>query len=264
MADSYRLDPRELKELNESGFVLRDDVFDARELRAIIDACETLIEDLRAAKRRTKRVVGSYMFELQRELGTVVKWEPDEPDVVQGVELFAHLNDDLKRWALDPRLVNPARDLIGEDDVIMFTEKLNLKRAHKSGPIVLHQDHPYWADVSPVAGRIATAMVFLDDASAENGCLEVSPGSHREGPQRRRSVDGFGQMEMDPARYDTSRLLPLEVRAGAVVFFGPFLVHRSLPNRSSADRRALLYSYQPAGHPHLGELMGLGKTAKTD
>ena len=101
MADSYRLDARELKELHESGFVLRHSVFDTRELHAIVGACETLVEDLIAAKRRTKRVVGSYMFELQRELGTVVKWEPDQPDVVQGVELFAHLNDDLKRWALD-------------------------------------------------------------------------------------------------------------------------------------------------------------------
>ena len=44
-----------------------------------------------------------------------------------------------------------------------------------------------------------------------------------------------------------SRLQPLEVKAGAVVFFGAFLVHRSLPNRSDVDRRALLYSYQPAG-----------------
>jgi len=62
-------------------------------------------------------------------------------------------------------------------------------------------------------------------------------------------------MEMDPAHYDTSRLLQLEVRAGAVVFFGPFLVHRSLRIVPAPTDRALLYSYQPAGHPHLGELM---------
>ena len=79
MANSYRLDTRELKELHESGFVLRDGGFDTRELHAIVGACETLVEDLVAAKRRTKRVVGSYMCELQRELGTVVKWEPTNP-----------------------------------------------------------------------------------------------------------------------------------------------------------------------------------------
>lgn len=263
MADSYRLDTRELRELDERGFVLRHGVFDARELRAIGEACETLVADLLSAKRRTKRTVGSYVFELQRELGTVVKWEADDPELILGVELFAHLSEGLKRWALDPRLVDPARDLVGTNEVMMFTEKLNVKRARKGGPIVLHQDFPYWADVAPVASRIATAMLFLDDATVENGCLEVAPGSHREGAQRRRSVEGFGQMEMDPAHYDTSRLVQLEVRAGAVVFFGPFLVHRSLPNRSGGDRRALLYSYQPAGNKHLGELTGLGPAAKT-
>jgi ectoine hydroxylase-related dioxygenase (phytanoyl-CoA dioxygenase family) len=59
---------------------------------------------------------------------------------------------------------------------------------------------------------------------------------------------------MDPDHFDHRRLVPLEVKAGAVVWFGAFLVHRSLPNRSDADRRALLYSYQPAGYPHALEI----------
>jgi len=261
MAESHRFEARELAELVECGYVLRRSVFDADELREIRDACEALIENLLRAKRRTKLAVGSYVFELQRQLGTVVKWEADNPDLVQGVELFAHLSEDLKRWALDARLVDPAKDVTGDDDIIMFTEKLNMKRARKGGPIVLHQDFPYWSDVSPVAARITTAMVFLDDSTLENGCLEVVPGSHREGEQPRRAVEGFGKMEMDPGHYDASRLVPLEVGAGSVVFFGPFLVHRSLPNRSGDDRRALLYSYQPAGYPHLRELLGLGTGA---
>ena len=37
------------------------------------------------------------------------------------------------------------------------------------------------------------------------------------------------------------------------MFFGPFLVHQSAPNRSDADRRAMLYSYQPAGLTHMIE-----------
>ncbi len=198
------------------------------------------------------------MFEIQRLLGTVVKWEPDNPELLQGVEPFAHLSEALRSWALDPRLVEPSKDVIGGEEVGLFTEKLNLKRAHKGGPVVLHQDFPYWSEVAKVASQVATAMIFLDDASRENGCLELVPGSHREGLQRRRAVEGFGSMEIDPAAYDAARLIPLEVPAGSVVFFGPFLVHRSLPNRSGADRRALLYSYQPAGHPHLGELLKLG------
>src|SRR5215472_3956669 len=254
MSASQRLDEQEKSELAENGFVVRANVFEAGELDVIARSCEALVERLLAEKRHTKHALGSYMFELQRALQTVVKWEPWNPDLVQGVEPFAHLNEDLHRWALDPRFLEPCRDVVGTDDVILFTEKLNLKRAYKGGPIIVHQDFPYWKDVTDAAPRVATAMLFLDDATVENGCLEVVPGSHRQGLQPRRAVEGFGAMEIDPAQYDHRRLVSLPVRAGTVVFFGPFLVHRSLPNRSGADRRALLYSYQPAGYPHLREL----------
>jgi hypothetical protein len=257
MAGSWRLDARERNDLAQQGFVLRRSVFDAGETRAICAACESLVELVLAEKRRTKHTVGSYMFEIQRRLETVVKWEPDNADLVQGLEAFAHLSDELHRWALDPRIVEPCKDVVGDDELALFTEKLNLKRAHKGGPIVLHQDFPYWTDLTKIASRVATAMVFLDEATLENGCLEVVPGSHREGLQARRAMEGFGSLEMDPAKYDESRLTPLEVPAGSVAFFGPFLVHRSRPNRSGADRRALLYSYQPVGHPHLRELTKL-------
>jgi len=264
MSQSYRLDGTERRELQECGFVLRRNVFDARELAAIGAACETLVQRLLAERRHRKLSVGSYNFELQRDLATVVKWEPGDLDLIQGVEPFAHLSEELNRWAHDPRLLEPSRDVVGSEEAILFTEKLNLKRARKGGPIVLHQDFPYWKDLTPIAGQIATAMLFLDDANVENGCLEVVPGSHREGLQQRRAVDGFGSLEMDPERYDASRLVPLEVAAGAVAFFGPFLVHRSRPNQSGDDRRALLYSYQPSGYPHLRELSGIGRKPEKD
>jgi ectoine hydroxylase-related dioxygenase (phytanoyl-CoA dioxygenase family) len=251
---SFRLSDEEQARLASDGYVVREPVFDAAECAAIAADCEALVEALTAQKTGRKQVVGSYVFEMRRDLSTVVKWEPDAPDLVMGVEFFSHISAPLKAWGLDARLVDPCRELVGEDDIVLFTEKLNLKRARQGGPIILHQDFPYWEQVTPVAARIATAMVFLDEATAQNGCLEVAPGSHREGVQTQKPRDDFGAMEMDAEAFDKTRLIPLEVGPGSVAFFGPFLVHRSLPNRSGDDRRALLYSYQPAGNPHSREM----------
>jgi hypothetical protein len=259
VALSHRLSLAERLGLERDGFVLREGVFSAAECAAIARDCEDLLAALEAARRGEKRVVGSYMFEVDRDAGTVVKWEPDAPDVVMGLEPFAHISPPLKAWGLDPRLVDPCKDLVGQDDIDLFTEKLNVKRARHGGPIVLHQDYPYWERMTPIAHRVATAMVFLDDATRQNGCLEVAPGTHTVGKHKQRQIDGFGSFEMDIEAFDLGRLRPLEVRAGAVAYFGPFLVHRSLPNRSAGDRRALLYSYQPAGHPHGAELNRLLK-----
>ena len=44
-----------------------------------------------------------------------------------------------------------------------------------------------------------------------------------------------------------SEPVPVELRAGSTVSFGAFLVHQSTPNTSDKERRALLFSYQPAG-----------------
>lgn len=253
-APDYHLSPTERANLDRDGFLVREGVFDAAECLAIAADCETLAERVIAAAHGKKHRVGSYMFERQNELATYVKWEPDAPDLLQGIEPFKHLSDELAAWGMDPRLVHPGAAIVGQDEIILYTEKLNLKRAKRGGQYILHQDYPYWQSENPSAHRVATAMIFLHDSTRENGCLEAAPGSHREGVHKMRDVEGFGALEMDPDRFDHSRLVPLEVRAGSVVFFGAFLVHRSLPNKSDADRRALLYSYQPAGMPHALDL----------
>jgi hypothetical protein len=251
---SYRLTPGEKATLEQDGFVVRERTFNALELAEIAEDCEELGRQMLAAKRDTKHVVGSYMFERNEGFGLNIKWEPDAPDLLMGIEPFAHFSKPLNALAHDARFLDPCRDLIGEDDIVLFTEKLNYKRAQKGGPIILHQDYPYWAAFTDIAPRVVTAMLFLDAANAGNGCLEVAPGTHKEGVQKRWDTSGLRNREMDQDAFDKSRLIPLEVPPGTVVYFNSFLVHRSLPNTSDHDRRALLYSYQPAGNPHAREI----------
>lgn len=263
---TYLMSAAERESYARDGFLVRERVFDAVECAAIAQDCEDLIDLLQSGKRNEKVNLGSYMFEVEKEHGTVVKWEPFAPEVVQGVEPFAHISKPLNDWGLTPRLVDPCKEIVGADDLCLFTEKLNVKRARHGGAIVLHQDFPYWERQTPISHRVATAMIFLDDSTLENGCLEVAAGTHTVGkwPQRM-DADGFGSLEMDEAQFDMTRLKPLEVPAGTVAFFGAFLVHRSLPNLSDRDRRALLYSYQPAGEPHgreLNRLIRKGEQAK--
>ena len=251
---SYRLSNEEKEILERVGYVVRERTFSKPECDAIASDCEELGTQLLAAKRNTKHVVGSYMFERHEGYGINIKWEPDNPDLLMGVEPFAHFSASLRDWGYDARLVDPCKDLLGVDDIVLFTEKINYKRARKGGPIILHQDYPYWAAFTPIASRVVTAMLFLDGANRENGCLEVAPGTHKTGEQKRWQTTGLRNREMDATTFDVSQLVPLEVPAGTAVYFNSFLVHRSLPNKSEKDRRALLYSYQPAGNPHAREI----------
>lgn len=266
MPEAVRCDltSKERADLDRDGFLVRERAFDATEVARITADCEALTERVLAVAHGKKWAIGSYMFERSSDLETYVKWEPDAPDVLQGIEPFVHLSPELEAWSHDERLEAPCREICGAERITLYTEKLNLKRARQGGQYIVHQDYPYWRGEAPDAAKIATAMLLLDDATVENGCLEAAPGSHREGVQKMRGGGGFGSLEMDTDVFDLGRLKPIEAPAGSIIFFGAFLVHRSLPNRSNADRRALLYSYHAAGYPHSLQLSRKANPAALD
>ena len=110
-----------------------------------------------------------------------------------------------------------------------------------------HQDERY----IPTRDRSLTgAWIAIDDAQVENGCLWVVPGSHRSGylfpfkpPEDLAEFDGTDECH----GFDAGKAIPVEVKAGSVVFFNGYLLHRSLRNRSAANwRRALVCHYMNA------------------
>lgn len=105
-----------------------------------------------------------------------------------------------------------------------------------------HQDEIY----IPTRDRsLAGAWIAIDDATIDNGCLWVLPGSHRRGvlyPQRQ--IEG-GEFDGTPEShgFDDAAEVAVEVPRGTVVFFNGYLLHRSKRNRSGRYRRVLVNHY---------------------
>ena len=110
-----------------------------------------------------------------------------------------------------------------------------------------HQDELY----IPTRDRSLTGgWIAMDDATVENGCLWVLPGSHKKGYlYDQHSIEGM-EDEWDFANcsygFDDSGKIPVEVKAGAVVFFNGYLLHTSFKNRSNMYRRVLVNHYMNA------------------
>ena len=252
---SHHLTADEQAQMERDGYVVRESVFSADECAAMIEASEDLAAGLVAGRHGRRFTVGSYTFEPDALSVVMLKWEGDS-DELHGIEPVAHLSHDLERWGLDARLVEPMEAFVGDEHPVLYTEKLNLKRARVGGINPLHQDYPYWEENAPDAERTATATIYLDDTTLENGCLEVAPGSHRSGKlPTRTDADEFGNFEMDPDANAGLERVALPLPAGSAVFFGAFLAHATGPNLTGSHRRALLYSYQPAGGHHMLEEM---------
>ena len=119
-----------------------------------------------------------------------------------------------------------------------------VKNAGKPGQ-AWHQDEFY----IPTRDRsLAGGWIALDDATIENGCLWVLPGSHKPGilwpmhPHQSDEFDAGAEAHGFPAQDP----VPVEVKAGSLVFFNGYLLHRSLRNRSQGFRRALVNHYMSA------------------
>jgi ectoine hydroxylase-related dioxygenase (phytanoyl-CoA dioxygenase family) len=177
--------------------------------------------------------------------------EPDEPDddVLRRYLCihFPHkLSDVMLSCLAHPAIVEVLTTVIGPN-VKCMQSMLFIKASGKPGQ-AWHQDEYF----IPTRDRSLTGgWIALDDATVENGCLWVIPGSHRHGiiwPQHEhndRRFDCTGEAINFPYTDDDS--IPVEVTAGSIVFFNGYLLHRSLPNRAkSGYRRVLVNHYMSA------------------
>lgn len=106
-----------------------------------------------------------------------------------------------------------------------------------------HQDEVY----IPTRDRsLVGAWIAIDDATKENGCLFILPGSHRKGylyPQKEHENPDEFDSALESYGFDDSSEVPVEVKAGTLVFFNGYLLHHSYKNRSDIYRRVLVNHY---------------------
>jgi ectoine hydroxylase-related dioxygenase (phytanoyl-CoA dioxygenase family) len=145
-----------------------------------------------------------------------------------------------------PALVQALTTVIGPD-VKAMQSMLFVKASGKPGQ-AWHQDEDY----IPTRDRSLTgAWIALDDATLENGCLWVLPGSHKPGILWKQEWHGDKRFdcsfESRGFPYTDTDAVPVEVKKGSVVLFNGYTLHRSLPNRAkSGFRRALVNHYMSA------------------
>jgi len=249
---SHALTPAERRQYQDDGFFIRRSVLTEVE----IEVLRTAAEQTAAAATAGCAAGQTYVLDGKRFVdfaGITVQFEHGPGSETVRVIEPAHLLD--ARWEAlidDRRLVEPMCELVGALRIALWTDKLNLKRPREGSGFGWHQDSPYWIHDCSHVDRLPNAMVLLDDASADNGCLRVIRGSHRQGCLPGTS-DGtqLGGFFTDPGSFDPAEQVAMEAPAGSLVFFSPHIVHGSEPNGSNHPRRALVITYQPADEPML-------------
>jgi len=109
-----------------------------------------------------------------------------------------------------------------------------------------HQDS-YYFPFSP-ARPVVGVWLAVTEATLENGCLHVLPGSQREPvhphvPYRRPDAN-YGYVEI--VDHDMAASEPVLMQPGDLLVFDSHLMHRSTDNASRGVRAAMVYHYASA------------------
>ena len=149
------------------------------------------------------------------------------------------------------RATSIAAQLIGDDALLDYDQFLAKRPNRPAAVFAWHQDLGYWPSGAPDT-RTVTCSLALDDASAENGCLRVVPGSHLE-PQLRphRPLAWSTSPELrEEAHTLTAELhqgdqvVALPLARGSITVHNERIVHGSAGNHTNGWRRTYVIAHR--------------------
>src|SRR5882672_10990419 len=157
LGNAMQLSSRQLQDFDEQGYLFFPDCFSEEEIAQLRDQAEAILK-------------------LDRQ--EVWREKTGAPRTAFAAHTF---NETFHLLACHPRLVEPLRQLFGED-VYVHQFKLNAKAAFEGDVWQWHQDYGTWArdDGMPEA-RAMNIAVFLDEVFTFNGPLMLIPKSHKHG-----------------------------------------------------------------------------------
>ncbi|MBT4138251.1 MAG: phytanoyl-CoA dioxygenase family protein, partial [Candidatus Latescibacteria bacterium] len=143
----------EIAQFNEDGFIVIDDIFSPEEVENLRQAAHdpTIVDEI---KKRDFENTTVHLLSLAAR-------HPAFLDL-----------------AKDTRIINRIKPLIGPDIQLQHS-KLTTKPSTKgTGPFAWHQDFAFFPHTNT---DLVAVMIMLDDATPENGCMQMVKGSYKLG-----------------------------------------------------------------------------------
>lgn len=226
----------EVAAYREQGYLVVGQAFSKHEVQAALDGITDLIDGKYAGFRGIQ-----FAPEVRDRIDQLA---PEERyDSIRKLNAFLDHEERLRAMCFDPRLMATLDRLFGEPAQLFDNDG----QAHLKPPLIgrekpWHQDHAYFN--LPMGTPVAGVWIALDEATPDNGCMHVIPGSHKEGP-----VVHFRRRDWQICDTDVAvaRCVAAEMQPGDLLFFDGLIHHGTPPNRSGKRRRALQFHYHPQG-----------------
>jgi phytanoyl-CoA hydroxylase len=204
----------------------------------------------------------------------------EEPFDLRLARLFEHLTEkDFLRYGrswrdrlpgyfnlmTNPKILDVVESLIGPE--IFANPVYNVRpKVPKvaAGIVPWHQDKSYWSDAQ--AAPVFTVWIPLVDASYENGCLHVIPGTHKRRllshHNEHYSGTGYAELDDEHLHEPKTEIVPVPIDAGGAIIFNDRFIHSSTANNSNHVRWSVDLRYQPVDQDPMPQ-HGIGFLARS-
>lgn len=232
-----RVTDDEITRFHQQGYLVVENAFTPDEVQATLDGLNYLISGQHPDFK-------GIMYEKKAE-GAPVEALPAEErqDYVRKFMWFVEYDARLKALSQHPKLTDVLVRIMGERPVL-FQDMALIKPPRIGREKPWHQDHAYFE--LPLETTVVGAWIALDEATPENGCMVIIPGSHRRGP-----VVHFKRRDWQicDTHVDNQGALAIPLRPGGCLLFHSLLHHGTPSNDSGRRRRAVQFHYRPISAP---------------
>jgi ectoine hydroxylase-related dioxygenase (phytanoyl-CoA dioxygenase family) len=139
----------------------------------------------------------------------------------------------------NPLITQAIRELMGAEQIRLWHDQIISKPPGENKLFSCHHDFYFWPLDRPT---MITCWLALDDATVDNGCMHVVPGSHRD---PRYQVGG--ELYTDIRTWGPERMKSVELKAGECMFHHCLNYHLTPQNITDRQRRAFVMIYMPDG-----------------
>ena len=248
-----RLTQSEVSFFHDNGYLLLEDVLDARDIGPVIAEYSDIIAERAERLHKDSKVSSTHADKPFTK--RLVHLAAEAPEVTADLDIMRARGEATYNFLKNPKILDLAESFVGSEimcNPIQHIRAVLPKREAQREPTPWHQDAGVcWPDTDPYF--MLTIWIPIVDATLENGCLQVLPGSHKMGL----FTHTWGEAgllvtpENQPANL-TPKVLP--IRAGGVILFHNYTLHSAKPNESETARWSfdLRYHdvYQPTGRPY--------------
>ncbi len=224
--------PEQSEHYQEQGYIIVRDLFAPSEVREMLAECD-------AIHRGDYGELFQGSAQIEPEFAEAAKKDPEVAKLARKFSAVVERSVIFRKYLLKEKLVNVIRDLLGPD-LLLFRDILMMKPAKIGSKMPWHQDSNYWP-IRPT--DLCSVWTALDEATLENGCMRVVPGSHKLDlitPKQQ------GATFLLDEQIDFNRVVDVPLKPGSSLFFHSRLLHGSEPNRSDKSRRAFITSFMSA------------------